>query len=57
MDNTDSDVKENKADYKLTGPEMCLCSLGYPHSTYHHQMINLKKEEEQGMMMIVDVNL
>ena len=46
MDNTEPEVKDTKADDKLTGPEMCSCSLGYPHSAYHHQMSNLKKEEE-----------
>ena len=46
MDNTEPEVKDIKADDKLTGPEMWSCSLGYPHSVNHHQMSNLKKEEE-----------
>ena len=46
MDNTEPEVKDTKFDDKLTGPEMCSCSLGYPHSVNHHQMSNLEREEE-----------
>jgi hypothetical protein len=46
MDNTEPEVKDTKFDDKLTGPEMCSCSLGYPHSANHHQMSNLEREEE-----------
>ena len=49
MDNTEPEVKDIKADDKLTGPEMWSCFLGYPHSVNHRQMSNLKKEEDGQM--------
>ena len=35
----DTDVERS------TGPEMCECSLSYPHSVNHHQKSTLKKKE------------
>ena len=45
MDSTEPDVKDTVADDKLAGPEMCSCSLGYPHSA-NHQISDLEREEE-----------
>ena len=41
--NSKPDDKNKKVDEKLSGPEMCDCSLGYPHSVNLHEESSLKK--------------
>ena len=36
--------ENKKVDEKLSGPEMCDCSLGYPHSVNLHEESSLKNQ-------------